>query len=522
MIRTLRISFALRNTYRVNSILYALKQIPLIKKLLPDRMYQVHGLKVFANVIAAIWELISAFAGKFLYLFAMVGLPGILYKEVAKDGLFLHILFWLTLIGGFTNTYLFNPSKDKYYAIVLLRMNAKGYTLVNYAYSMVKIIVGFSALGLIFGIEYGVPVWQCLILPLFVAGVKLTFSGYILARYDKTQDAFSENKLSKYHWILTGILLAVAYGLPAIKIVMPPTVTIVLMLVPIITGSMSIGRILRFLGYREIYAQILNDRMMLMTSRNNIISYQQNCIIQNTNITSNKQGFEYLNDLFIKRHKKILWRASKRIVAVVTVLFLVVLLVCYLNPKVNKQLNAYLQVGLPYFVFIMYAINRGTPFTNALFMNCDHSLLTYSFYKKPEMILALFRIRLREIIKINLLPALAIATGVDIMLYVTGGTTHMIHYVIIAVSILCMSIFFSIHYLTIYYLLQPYNIHTELKSATYQIVLTITYVICYALLQVKVSIMLFGLMTILFCIVYVIVAFALIYQLAPKTFRFRI
>ncbi len=52
-------------------------------------------------------------------------------------------------------------------------------------------------------------------------------------------------------------------------------------------------------------------------------------------------------------------------------------------------------VFLPYFAFIMYAINRGTGFTRALFMNCDHSLLTYSFYKKPDMVLTLFRIRLK-------------------------------------------------------------------------------------------------------------------------------
>ena len=56
MNKTFRISFSLKNTYRANSILYALKQIPLVKELLPDRLYQVHGLKVFANVIAALWE----------------------------------------------------------------------------------------------------------------------------------------------------------------------------------------------------------------------------------------------------------------------------------------------------------------------------------------------------------------------------------------------------------------------------------------------------------------------------------
>ena len=96
---------------------------------------------------------------------------------------------------------------------------------------------------------------------------------------------------------------------------------------------------------------------------------------------------------------------------------------------------------LPYFVFIMYAINRGTNFTQALFMNCDHSLLTYSFYKQPSFILRLFQIRLREIMKINAVPALVIGIGLALILFATGGTDNPLNYVVLVVSILCMSLF---------------------------------------------------------------------------------
>ena len=105
----------------------------------------------------------------------------------------------------------------------------------------------------------------------------------------------------------------------------------------------------------------------------------------------------------------------------------------------------------------MYFLNRGTGFTQALFVNCDHILLTYSFYKQPGMILKLFAIRLREIMKINALPAAVIGTGMSLLLFVTGGTDNVLNYAVIIISILCMSAFFSVHYLTIYYLMQPYN-----------------------------------------------------------------
>ena len=64
MNRTLRQSFSLKNTYRVNAILYSLKQIPLLKRILPGTLYRVKGLKIFASVLAAIWEIISIFLGK--------------------------------------------------------------------------------------------------------------------------------------------------------------------------------------------------------------------------------------------------------------------------------------------------------------------------------------------------------------------------------------------------------------------------------------------------------------------------
>lgn len=80
---------------------------------------------------------------------------------------------------------------------------------------------------------------------------------------------------------------------------------------------------------------------------------------------------------------------------------------------------------------------------------------------------------------------------------------------------------FSIHYLTIYYLLQPYNAGTELKSGTYRIVLSVTYVVCFALMRLRMPIMIFGIMTIVFCVLYSIVASILVYRLAPKTFRLR-
>ena len=150
MNKTLKTSFALKNTYRVNGILFSLKQIPILKKILPATLYQVKGLKYFANVISVIWEVLSTFLGKFLYFLTMVCGIGILYEKVPANQAFLHILLFLTIIGSFANTHLFNPTKDKYYAMFLMRMDAREYTLVNYLYAMIKVVVGFLPFTLLF------------------------------------------------------------------------------------------------------------------------------------------------------------------------------------------------------------------------------------------------------------------------------------------------------------------------------------------------------------------------------------
>ncbi len=522
MIKTLKISFSLKITYRVNSILYSLKQIPLLKKALPEYLYQVEALKILAGIISGIWELLSVFLGKLLYLLVMVYGACSLYDGFPKGELFLHFLLPLTILGGFLNTSIFNPTKDKYYAMFLMRMDARDYTIVNYAYAILKVIVGFLPFTLWFGILGEVPFWLCFVLPFSIAGCKLCVTAYSLWDYERRGHAYNENKINKYQWLCVAILLALAYGLPAAGFVLPKTASAAVMLLFIPGGAAGIWKVYSFRDYKEINRELLSQPVNQMNTSAQITkAANEKRISADVSITSNRKGFEYLNELFIKRHRKILWNSTKKISYVCAMLVCGILLVFYLKPESKPVANQMVMVYLPYFTFIMYAINRGTSFTQALFMNCDHSLLTYSFYKQPQFVLRLFQIRLREIMKINAVPALIIGAGLSLILYTSGGTKQPLNYIILIVSVLCMSMFFSVHYLTIYYLLQPYNAGTELKGGTYKIILWATYFCCFWLMYVRMSIFVFGIMTILFCALYSVIACILVYRLAPKRFKLR-
>ena len=522
MNKTLKISFALKNTYRVNSILYALKQTLLIKMILPSALYGVKGLKIFANILSVIWEVISFFLGKLIYL-------GCIYFIIA-DGyngffprreLFLHMLLFLTIIGAFLNTNLFNPSKEKYYAVFLMRMDAKQYVLVNYGYAVLKVIIGFLLIMLMMRSLLDLPVWLCVMLPFSIAGLKLFVAATSLWDYEKRGFSYNENKLGKFLWAFVALMIILAGGLPAVGLAVPQIVSTSLFIAFVPLGLIGVLKVIRFNEYKAVFKDLFAQTQPFEDKKTQALRKQsEKYISADTSITSNRKGFEYLNELFIKRHKNILWSASKNIAYACVVLSVGMIIASYLFPEIKENVNHLILNWLPYFVFIMY-INRGTGFTQALFIKCDHSLLTYPFYKQPGMILKLFAVRLREIMKINALPAAVIGTGMSLLLFVTGGTDNVLNYAVIIVSILCMSAFFSVHYLTIYYLMQPYNAASEIKSGTYQLVKVATYLVCYYMIQVRMPTIVFGTLTIVFCILYCIVACVLVYRLAPKTFRLR-
>lgn len=246
MNKTFKIAFSLRNTYRVNTILYSLKQIPLIKRLLPQELYRDPDLKLLGAILSGIWEFIKAFLGKLLYFLLMVTLAAGLYETAPTGQIFLHIYVLLTLIGALLNTYIFNPTKDKYYALILLRMNAREYALVTYGYEMAKVLAGYTIFGIIFGKMCGLMLWQCLLLPFAAAGIKLSVVAYSLRDYERTGRAVSENQVGVKEWLVIAGFLAAAYGLPAIGWVLPAAVSSGILICGILLGLLSVRKIWTF------------------------------------------------------------------------------------------------------------------------------------------------------------------------------------------------------------------------------------------------------------------------------------
>ena len=166
----------------------------------------------------------------------------------------------------------------------------------------------------------------------------------------------------------------------------------------------------------------------------------------------------------------------------------------------------------------MYFINRGAIITQAMFFNCDHAMLSYNFYKEPKTIIELFKKRLKTVTKVNLLPAFVIGIG-NIILLIILKETDIIVLLSMFIFIIFLSIFFSVHYLVIYYLLQPFNKDLEVKKASYSFVTLITYILCYNLIDLVLDIKVLSILGIIFTGIYILISMALVYKVAPKTFK---
>ena len=133
MLDTFKIAFKLKTTYKVNAIIFSLKRIPLIKRIIPNDWYNDVNIKTLGNVFNIFREIGTLFLGKIIYLFLVFMLTSLFFE--GKESIYiLHILIFLTFIGTIYKNYLFEPSNDNYYGVILMRMNAKEYGISNYIY----------------------------------------------------------------------------------------------------------------------------------------------------------------------------------------------------------------------------------------------------------------------------------------------------------------------------------------------------------------------------------------------------
>lgn len=520
MLKTLKKTLDIDIAYSVNSFIYVLRKLPIFNDLFTDDVYSSKIIKQIVSVIGLILSFTRAIFLKFIYYFIIFAISYKLFPDNLVRAFF-HIYFFLTLIGLFINNKLLNTSKKKYFSLILFNMDATKFFRANIIWNTLSNLFLNTICLSLFGYLLASPLKYIITLVLYTTFIRFIGEALNIIFYKKYNYIWYSNT-TMYFTILITLLLACL--LPYLNIYISFDFITTATILTIVLGIISLIYLFSVKDYKLIYKK-LSQITNVMDSKNEkdylkqamVSVNEKDKIIDNKKIQG-KEGYDLFNTIFFERHKEILLRSAKKYGLIFLAIYLVLSYLVVTNSNYATSISSFLHNNLSWFVIIMFFINRGAIITQAMFFNCDHAMLRYNFYREPNTILGLFKKRLLTVIKVNLIPASVIATGNVILLILTNN------YSISAcistfLFIIFLSVFFSVHYLVIYYLLQPFNKEMEVKKASYSFVTMFTYIISYAMTDLVINSTIFSLIGLLFTTLYIIIAMILINKLAPRTFK---
>lgn len=521
MIKCLYQTIKIDYYYSVNSFLYVLKKLPILRDLFTNDIYQGKWIKNITGVFGVILSLLRAICFKLLYYFVIYAICTKFFpKNVASS--FTHIYFFLTILGLFINNKLLNTGKKKYFSLIVFQMDGTKFFRASLLWSiftnillnsLVMYIIGYSLLKL--------SIVSCIFLVLFTISCRIVGEKLNIMFYRKYHYIWYSN--TTIYFMIVGLLFGCCFT-PFISFMIPFEIIEIISLFMIIMAIFSFISLFQIDDYFYLYKQI-QSHVNMMSSKNEddylrqiMVDVKEKDIKIDEKILEQKKGYDLFNTIFFQRHREILMTSAKKYAFVLVALYVCLIYVSIHYSNYHNMIDQVLHYKLAFFIIIMFFINRGSIITRAMFFNCDHAMLQYNFYREPDVMLGLFKKRLVTVFFVNLIPACVVGLGNSILLVLSSNWT-ILEIVTTFLFILSLSAFFSVHYLVIYYLLQPYNIQMEMKKIGYSIATIVTYVISFSLKDLVLSSFVLSIYGVVLVGIYIALGLWLVYKIAPITFK---
>lgn len=436
------------------------------------------------------------------------------------------------VLSVFMNSSIFNfNNKEAYDMINLMRCDAKEYFTVFMLYEKFLVFIYSILPMLLIGSIFNRPIPQTLLILIEITLLKFFGEAVQVYFFEKTGNAIARN--SKIIISATIGCLLFAYGLPLLKFTLNLEIiltNIFILAAILIIVCLSLAYLFKYRKYKIIARTVLSKDAIFNPEASSAslafatVELDEKKLskeLLDTGKFNDKKGYDYLNSIFFYRHRKMIITPIKYRVLMIlaATLFLIALSIFF--PSSKLAMIEIIERSQPLIVFLMYSISTGERVCKAMFHNCDVSLLSYKFYREGKSILNNFTYRAKVIILLNLIPAVTLIFSLIILVVLCNHKQDIVSMVPFFLSILCLSCFFSIHHLLMYYVLQPYTSELTVKSPLFKISNGIIYFISYFCLNLKTSSSNFTLGILFVTIIYSIVALVLIYKLSPKTFKLR-
>jgi hypothetical protein len=148
-------------------------------------------------------------------------------------------------------------------------------------------------------------------------------------------------------------------------------------------------------------------------------------------------------------------------------------------------------------------------------------MLYYPFYRQPKTILAGFFYRFWRIVRYNAVTGGLIFLFIFALQFVSSVPDAVNFYLVLLLEVCGMVLFFSFHDLFIYYLIQPFTDDMSVVSPLYRFLYWGMYWVAWVFTQVQFSGYAYAILIGVVTLIYVAIGTAVIYRVAPKTFRIR-
>lgn len=534
--------FRLDAAMRANKTIYWLGRIPLIRRAVSDRLYHAAEGKLALSGILYAWRAVKALAGKFLYLGLFFFLPiflalgGELLRLPEGFGAFCYILLFLSYGSGtLVQPKAVEPSQLKYTCVRMMAMNARRYQLLVGLGHHLGMFAAFTPALMAAGVVFGQGIWTGLLLSVQLAAARLIGEWLHVLLYHKTGKTLGSDAL--YIVLMVFSSLCAAY-IPAMllltegraaalspqTVLLHPAFTAVLLAL----GAVCAAALIRYPNYYRLMMDTCRpEQVSAEIARQKASGAQfKDVALRDSDLTTEGEsgltGWPYLQAIFFRRHRRMLYKPAKIVLAIlggITVAGSAALL--FLRGEKTAALFTGIPSVLPYCVFFLYLMDNivGTKITKAMFYNCDLALLRYGWYRQPQVVLRNFSLRFTRLVGVNLSLSGAVCVMFTVLTLCAGGQPPLGSYCIFLAALLCLGVFFAVHSLGMYYLFQPYTSDLQVKNPFFGIINYLVYLLCYLCCQIRSTPSWFALLVLAVTILYSAVILFLVYRRAPTSFR---
>ena len=539
MIDTLKQIAGMKAALGVNAFCYYFKRLWLIGRLLPEDLYSRYGLKKGLPVAAVILRQLADVSAKPLYQLVIVVLPllpALAGGRVAQGqgaAAMVQILFFLNcVLGAFGDSQIFTVTRDKVVCIKHMRLNARSYVQGYLAFKYLPFFAYYLPWLLVFARLLGGTLLQGFFAWLMLLSFRMLGEAFQLFVFDRTGRVISRSMA--YSWAMIALGLAGAYlplalggGWPLAAVLLHPACAALYTL----SGGAALWYItLGYRGYESKFHRSIDLNFLLATMLKSSSSatavkevemQEKDAAVPRAKEAKLRalRGYSYLNALFFARHRRQLVKPVYYRLAAAGALFAAGVVFFFVNRGAAVQLSRNLAARLPLFIYIMYFMTVADKAGRAMFYNCDKDMLRYAWYRRPQTILKNFRIRLVRVALYDLAIAAAVCLAAAGFCLLCGAPLLAADFLLFCAAVLLLSVLFTAHHLCLYYIFQPYSESLKVKNPFYSAVNLFMYTLCFLCLQIKVGGLAFTLAVLGFTVLYIAGALALVYRLAPRTFR---